>query len=975
MQIFHTIKNFSLFRGLLVTLFLATLLLGPAHNVAATAIGSHDVTFIAVQYDTPTAGKSTWFYKVTSGSGPSISHITFGLSTCLQILDAGTWAGPSNFSSRTSGAGSPVPGSFPGTPQTDPTTGLTGLKFDEGFSGGETRYYYFTVNGNYAQSNMTVAPKAGSGYVLGTVTGPSSTCAPIVCADNLLQNPSFEIASGSNSIGDKIPANWTQSGGGETGVTTGFSPPNGIYVGYVWTQPSGTPATMYQAVTATPGNSYQMTFYSGTHNPSVNPTIAIRFYNGSNVEVGTPAIHTITKDIDGSTLGGPYTLNGTAPATATTLRVIFTDPSSSGSGAGAKGDALCLQSTSPDFGDLPDTATGTGTGNYQTQLSDNGPSHAIVANLRLGVNGPDADNGTLQNGAATADDTSNTGSADDEDGVTTLPSVSTISASVPMTISVFNNTGATANLACWIDFNRDGDFVDTGERAATTVSASASQQTASLTFTGFAAPAAGTSYLRCRVATAAGEVANPTGAANTGEVEDYQVTIAQSSDYGDAPDTGAGTGQGNYNTLGTDSGPSHAIVANLRLGVNGPDADNGTLQNGAATADDTSNTGSADDEDGVTTLPSVSTISASVPMTISVFNNTGATANLACWIDFNRDGDFVDTGERAATTVSASASQQTASLTFTGFAAPAAGTSYLRCRVATAAGEVANPTGAASTGEVEDYQVTIAEASPPTYSISKVLNGVSPVRNGETISFTIRITNTGALTMTTVPLTDTYDVTYLIYVGGTPSSVDSINDGTINWNDLTSTPAGFGVDLGPGQSFVVIASFVGKVDTTNLPAQAPCTVFGNTCNVASVAGAKYDPDGSGPLPEFGPLPPQSAWDDVQIVVPTGVDVADAVATGWVDGVTLRWRTENEANIIGFNVLRSGVDGRLNSQLILAQASGQAGGSTYQFVDSGVVPGASYGYRLQVVRTDSEPTEMPLGQVTARWYLFMSQVAR
>ena len=99
------------------------------------------------------------------------------------------------------------------------------------------------------------------------------------------------------------------------------------------------------------------------------------------------------------------------------------------------------------------------------------------------------------------------------------------------------------------------------------------------------------------MAKVSGEVANPTGAANTGEVEDYQVTITTSLDYGDAPDTGAGTGVGNYNTVATDSGPSHVIVANLQLGATAPDADNGTLQNVAATADDT--TGTPDDEDSI----------------------------------------------------------------------------------------------------------------------------------------------------------------------------------------------------------------------------------------------------------------------------------------------------------------------------------------------------------------------------------------
>jgi len=276
----------------------------------------------------------------------------------------------------------------------------------------------------------------------------------------------------------------------------------------------------------------------------------------------------------------------------------------------------------------------------------------------------------------------------------------------------------------------------------------------------------------------------------------------------------------------------------------------------------------------------------------------------------------------------------------------------------------------------DDACVVIANVN---YAISKVLSSFSPVRNGEPISFTIRITNTGTVTLTTVPLNDTYDTDYMTYVSSTPASEDQINDGTINWADLTQSGAkGFNTDLAPGQSFSVVVTFVGREDTTSLPAQSPCTEFGHTCNVATASGVKYDPDGPGGLPEQGPLPPKSSWDDVQIVVPTGVDVVDAMTTSWVDGVTLRWRTENEANIIGFNIIRVGADSTqttVNSELIGAQSSGQAAGNSYYFVDSGVFSGANYAYRLQVVRTDSEPTETPLGEIRARWFLYMSQVAR
>jgi hypothetical protein len=99
---------------------------------------------------------------------------------------------------------------------------------------------------------------------------------------------------------------------------------------------------MSQQVSAVAGKTYSMTFYSGTHDPSVHPSIEIRFYNSSKVEIGTPAIHTITTDIDiTGSLGGPYTLSVTAPATVSYLKVIFRDPSTTR--AGAKGDAVCLK--------------------------------------------------------------------------------------------------------------------------------------------------------------------------------------------------------------------------------------------------------------------------------------------------------------------------------------------------------------------------------------------------------------------------------------------------------------------------------------------------------------------------------------------------------------------------------------------------------------------------------------------------------
>ncbi len=406
-------------------------------------------------------------------------------------------------------------------------------------------------------------------------------------------------------------------------------------------------------------------------------------------------------------LGGPTnTVNFAIPSVVTSSSTGARFRCSTQSGLTPTGSApngevedymVTITPQSRDFGDAPDTAAGTGVGNYNTTVADNGPSHLIVANLRLGGVNPDADSGALQNANANADDTTGT---DDEEGVSTIPPVSSASTTVALQVTVFNNIASPATVACWIDFNRDGVFSN-AERASATVGASSGTTTPTLTFSGFSAPVPGLSYLRCRVATAAGEVADATGPAATGEVEDYPLNIS-GVDYGDAPDTAPGTATGNYNTLGTDSGPYHVLSTGLHLGNVAPDADPATLQDNAAQADNATN---VDDEDGISTLPQILHNTTTVNMTVRATNSTATPAFMACWIDFNRDGDFLDTGERSANVaIPVSSGSANYSVSLTGFAAPTLGVTYIRCRIAYAAGEIANPTGGAATGEVEDYR-------------------------------------------------------------------------------------------------------------------------------------------------------------------------------------------------------------------------------------------------------------------------------
>ncbi|MBI1193775.1 MAG: T9SS type A sorting domain-containing protein [Bacteroidetes bacterium] len=137
-------------------------------------IGNDHLELACVRYDWPAAGQSTWYYTVTSGSAPAISHTNFALNlSCLAVLDLGTW-GPA-VNDLNPGDGDPEIRFSP-----DPTTGVIGIKFDEGFDDGETRNYYFTLDGNYVQSEMAVAvTKAGPGFDSGNICGPSETCTTI----------------------------------------------------------------------------------------------------------------------------------------------------------------------------------------------------------------------------------------------------------------------------------------------------------------------------------------------------------------------------------------------------------------------------------------------------------------------------------------------------------------------------------------------------------------------------------------------------------------------------------------------------------------------------------------------------------------------------------------------------------------------------------------------------------------------------
>ncbi len=101
-----------------------------------------------------------------------------------------------------------------------------------------------------------------------------------------------------------------------------------------------------------------------------------------------------------------------------------------------------------------------------------------------------------------------------------------------------------------------------------------------------------------------------------------------------------------------------------------------------------------------------------------------------------------------------------------------------------------------------------AQAQGGTIWVDKRLGRASPVVYvGEYITFTVFIRNDTTFTITTLPLSDTYNINVLRFVDAVPPP-DSINpaSGRLDWNDLT---AHFG-PLGPGQSVLVVVGFVAE---------------------------------------------------------------------------------------------------------------------------------------------------------------------
>jgi PKD repeat protein len=355
-----------------------------------------------------------------------------------------------------------------------------------------------------------------------------------------------------------------------------------------------------------------------------------------------------------------------------------------------------------DFGDAPDPS-------YPTLLASDGARHLIDPDVFLG-NSIDSESDGQPTANGTGDDSDGN---DDDDGIVF---------NGPLVRGVYTTFDATVsrdgNLGVWVDFNGNGSFADAGEsmfNSDTTVQAGVNTW-------GIDVPAKailGNTFARFRFSTRYGQSYD--GLVADGEVEDYQVEISEESnqdnlDFGDAPDP-------SFPTLLSSNGARHKIKMNgpwLGNQNDSPDAEPDGQPSTNADGDDKDGN---DDEHGFNYAPTQPMIP-DTTYGVTLQYTASDTAYVNMWVDFNSNDSWADAGEQTLTDAIVYA-PYTVFSTFINIPSSAIpGLTNVRFRISSQRG--LSYIGLADDGEVEDYQVEIAEDGGGTGNITVVKAATPP---------------------------------------------------------------------------------------------------------------------------------------------------------------------------------------------------------------------------------------------------------
>lgn len=209
----------------------------------------------------------------------------------------------------------------------------------------------------------------------------------------------------------------------------------------------------------------------------------------------------------------------------------------------------------------------------------------------------------------------------------------------------------------------------------------------------------------------------------------------------------------------------------IRLGA-GVDADPGLLNNATASGDDGNNT---DDEDGVTIAPLLA-VGQTVLVPVSIQNGSGF---LHAWFDWNRDGDFQDTGEQMVANQPVAVGPVNLNIAVPSTAT--VGPTFARFRVCTnntALDTCNTPAGTVQSGEVEDYAFAVA----PSLTLRKTTIGGAGGPFGFALTNTVQTTGTATTAAAATPIQvdgDTGTAGTQVFTIVSPSTAVTINENSL----------------------------------------------------------------------------------------------------------------------------------------------------------------------------------------------------
>ncbi len=363
-------------------------------------------------------------------------------------------------------------------------------------------------------------------------------------------------------------------------------------------------------------------------------------------------------------------------------------------------------------------------------------------------------------------------------------------------------------------------------------------------------------------------------------------------DYGDAP---ASFGTPNHYARRTASGGSQLTTTTTvnsltmatliptapYLGSVGPDPESSAQSSVAANGDD--NNGTPDDEDGVASFPALTTTAGqtyTVPVNVT---NPSGTSYLVGYIDFNKDGDFLDTGEKSATViVTASGSQN---VSFTTPAGMTAAATYARFRLSNTQAEAESSIGNATSGEVEDYSLTIVALPLVTaYKSVKLTTDADSsgtITAGDTLTYTLQYANTGAGDSTNFQITDLLPAGISIAATGTQTVL--VSGGGTSASANTGYTGGIGAAVSNLLASGATLAASGVI-TVSIPVRVNTGFSGTVINQASGTGTALSSsvlsDNAGTTVDLPSLVTSAPYN---LTIPAG-SVAQTI-TGTIDATT------------------------------------------------------------------------------------------